>query len=183
VHKSLDYGHWTAPFRLRHPHGAKVLWPFAIVLILLSIAIIPLAAQTTPPKDASPQLSPAQSFDLSDEVVRDVLTNFQRALEDHNLDRVLAVFDADAMENYPRFRDQMVAFFRLHDSIKFRYQLLQVNEIKDAGFATADVEMDAEPADILPTEHRRTAQMRFQLKRNDNLWKVTDLTPADFFTQ
>lgn len=87
------------------------------------------------------------------------------------------------MENYPRFRDQMVAFFRLHDSIKFRYQLLQVNEIKDAGFATADVEMDAEPADILPTEHRRTAQMRFQLKRNDNLWKVTDLTPADFFTQ
>ena len=146
-------------------------------------ATLHLAAQTAPPKAASPDLSAAQSFDLSDEVVRDVLTNFQRGLETHNLDRVLAVFDADAMQNYPRFRDQMTAFFRLHDSIKFRYQLLQVNETKDAGFATADVEMDAEPADILPTEHRRTAQMRFQLKRVGNIWKVTDLSPMDFFTQ
>jgi hypothetical protein len=141
------------------------------------------ATQTAPPKAASPDLPPTQPSDFSDEVVRDVLTNFQRGLETRNLDRVLAVFDADAMQNYPRLRDQMTAFFRLHDNIKFRYQLLQVNETKDAGFATADVEMDAEPADILPTEHRRTAQMRFQLKRVGNIWKVIDLQPVDFFNQ
>ena len=183
MHKSLEDGSRTDPFRLRHPYSAKVLSIFAFALIFPLAAALPLAAQTPLPKAASPELSPAQSFDLSDEVVRDVLTNFQRGLETHNLDRVLAVFDADAMQNYPHFRDQMTAFFRLHDSVKFRYQLLQVNETKDIGFATADVEMDAEPADILPTEHRRTAQMRFQLKRVGNIWKVTDLTPMDFFTQ
>ena len=43
--------------------------------------------------------------------------------------------------------------------------------------------MDAEPADTLPIEHRRTAQMRFQLKRVGKDWKVTELTPMDFFTQ
>ena len=115
--------------------------------------------------------------------MQDVLTKFQQALEAHSLDRVLAIFDAENMKDFPRFRDQMTAFFRLHDTIKFRYELLQVTENKDSGSATADVEMDADPSDILPTEHRRTAQMRFQLKRIDNLWKVTDLTPMDFFTQ
>lgn len=179
MHKSPAYGNPTEPFRLRHPHGAKVL----LTLVFVLATNLYLAAQTAPPEVSSPHLSPTQSFDLSDEVVRDVLTNFQRGLETHNLGRVLSVFDADAMQDYPRFRDQMVAFFRLHDSIKFRYQLLQVNETKDAAFATADVEMDAVPADILPTEHRRTAQMRFQLKRAGTAWKVTDLTPMDFFTQ
>jgi hypothetical protein len=183
MHKSLEYGIRTAPFRLRHPHGAKVLLILAVTMLFPIAATSPLAAQSAPPKATSPELSPAQSFDLSDAVVRDVLTNFQRGLADHNLDRVLAVFDADAMQNYARFRDQMTAFFRLHDSVKFRYQLLQVDETKDTGFATADVEMDAEPADMLPTEHRRTAQMRFQLKRVGTVWKVTDLTPLDFFTQ
>ncbi len=147
------------------------------------LTAVHLAAQTAPPKPDSPDLSAAQPFDLSNEIVRDILAKFQRGMETHSLDRVLAIFDADSMPDYPRFRDQMVAFFRLHDSIKFRYQLLQVNETKDTGFATADVDMDAEPADTLPTEHRRTAQMRFQLKRVGAVWKVTELSPLDFFTQ
>ncbi len=85
------------------------------------------------------------------------------------------------MKDYSRFHDQMIAFFRLYDSIKFRYQLLQVTENKDIASATADIEMDAVPSDILPTERRRTAQMRFQLKRVGTIWKVTDLSPSDFF--
>src|SRR5664279_2248495 len=99
MHKSLEYGNRTAPFRLRHPHGAKVLSLFAVLLIVFPIAAnLSLAAQTAPPKAASPELSASEAFDLSDEVVRDVLSNFQRGLEDRNLARVLAVFDAGAMQ-------------------------------------------------------------------------------------
>ena len=183
MHKSPADGIPTAPFRVRYPHGAKVLPRFAFALIVLPIMGLQSVAQSAPAATASPEPSATQSLDLSDEVVRDILTKFQRGMEDHSLDRVLSIFDPDAMPDFPRFRDQMVAFFRLHDSIKFRYQLLQVNESKETGFATADVDMDALPADSLPTERRRTTQMRFQLKRVGTVWKVTDLQPIDFFTQ
>jgi hypothetical protein len=160
-----------------------VLPRFAFALIVLPIMGLQSVAQSAPAATASPEPSAAQTFDLSDEVVRDILAKFQRGIEDHNLERTLSIFDPDAMQDFPRFRDQMVAFFRLYDSIKFRYQLLQVNETKDTGFATADVDMDADPADILSTQHRRTTQMRFQIKRIGAVWKVTDLQPIDFFTQ
>jgi hypothetical protein len=136
--------------------------------------------------NSSNQPSPAtQPFELSDEIVRDVLTNLQRGMETHNIDRILDVFDAGNMPSYSQFHDQMVSFLLLHDSIKFRYQLLQVSEDKnkDTAFAIADINMDAAPSDILPTEQRRSTQMRFQLKRGAKGWKVIGLRPANFFSQ
>ena len=182
MHKSLASGHPPVVACNRHAHGAKGPFFGAAVLCFVILTSPALVSQKTPPPPQTAP-TPAQSFDLSDEVVQDVLSKFQTALESHSLERVLAIFDAESMRDFPRFRDQMASFFRLHDSIKFRYQLLQVTENKDSGSATADVEMDADPTDILPTERRRTAQMRFQLKRIGNTWKVTDLTPMDFFTQ
>ena len=93
------------------------------------------------------------------------------------------VFDQQSMKDYAQFHDQMVAFFRLHDSVKFRYQLLQAAADKEVGFAIADIDMDADPSDILPTEQRRTTQMRFEMKRGPKGWKVIGLKPADFFNQ
>jgi hypothetical protein len=167
-----------------------------VTLVVLGTAIFPAlpalavtqnqestSGQTSAtPQDQNENPSPAtEIFDLSHEIVADVLTNLQVGMETHNLDRVLAIFDPAGMPNYARFRDQMVAFFVLHDSFKFRYRLLQVGGDKDVAFATSDVEMDAEPSDILPTEQRRSTQMRFELKRGPKGWKVISLRPADFF--
>jgi len=118
---------------------------------------------------------------LSDEVIKDVLSDFQRGFETHNLDKVLSVFDADAMPDFSQFRDQMVAFFRLHDSFKLRYQLLQVNADKDLATATAEMEMEEDPLDILPTPKRRSAQVRFQIKHTPKGWRIIGLRPMDFF--
>ncbi len=143
-----------------------------------------LVAQERPPVTTEPTDQPsAQPFDLSDEVVRDVLTNLQRGVEAHDLDRVLEIFDQQNMKDYAQFHDQMVAFFRRYDSVKFRYQLLQVTSDKEGGFAIADIDMDADPTDILPTPQRRSTQMRFQMKRTPKGWKVVALRPADFFNQ
>jgi hypothetical protein len=131
----------------------------------------------------TPEQPTPQSFDLSEDVVRDVLTNLQRGMETHDLDRVLKIFDPQNMKDYAQFREQMVAFFRRYDSVKFRYQLLQVVSDKDGGFAIADIDMDADPSDILPTPQRRSTQMRFQMKRLPQGWKVVALRPADFFNQ
>lgn len=179
---------------IRRFAGANVLLAAAICLTgatyFTLISPVRAVAQDKPPAAASTAQPPAQPIapavqpiDLSDEVVRDVLTNFQRGMEDHNLDRVLDVFDADNMKDYAQFHDQMVAFFRLHDSVKLRYQLLQVSADKDEGFAIADIEMDADPYDNLPTPQRRSTQMRFHMKRGPKGWKVTGLRPSDFFNQ
>lgn len=159
-------------------------------MLVLCIQAMPAASQSAqekPPAAAETQpsdqpASPAtQKIDLSDEVVRDVLTNLQRGIETHDIDRVLEIFDRQNMKEYAQFHDQIVAFFRRYDSIRFRYQLLQVTSDKDASFAIADIDMDADPSDILPTPQRRSTQMRFQMKRSPKGWKVVALRPADFF--
>jgi hypothetical protein len=170
--------------RCRPLVGPKVL---PLLLALLSFGVNSTMAlgqtsnaQEVPKGQITAQTSPTP-LDLSDEVIRDVLTNLQQGIEAHSLDRTIAIFDPDNMTNYPQVRDQMRAFFRLHDNIKFRYQLLQVNADKDTGSAIADVEMDPEPSDTLPTERRRTAQMSFQLRRTPAGWRVISLKPMDFF--
>ena len=178
---------------VQHTHptrSAKVstLAVAAVVGMLLAwtlLSPVRFAAQEAAPAGASAQQQPPTSapLDLSDEVVRDVFVEFQRSVESSNLDHLLDTFDADATPDYPQVRDQFAAFFRLHDNINFRYQLLQVTADKDVAFATADVEMDAIPADILPTEQRRSAQMRFQMKRTSKGWRLIGLKPMGFFTQ
>jgi len=118
---------------------------------------------------------------LSDEVIKDVLSDFQRGFETHNLNKVLGVFDADAMPDFSQFRDQMVAYFRVHESFRLRYQLLQVNADKDIGTATADMELEEDPLDTLPTPKRRSAQVRFQIKQTPKGWRIVGLRPMDFF--
>jgi hypothetical protein len=175
-------------------HSAKVLAvPVAwFCLLVLCIQAMPAASQITQEKpsaaaETQPSDQPAspatQKIDFSDEVVRDVLTNLQRGIETHDLDRVLAIFDQQNMKDYAQFHDQMVAFFRRYDSVRLRYQLLQVTSGKDGSFAIADIDMDADPSDILPTPQRRSTQMRFQMRRGPNGWRVVAVQPADFFNQ
>jgi hypothetical protein len=174
----------------QHLHAVRLgptFVAFSLALGTTVTSLAGLAAAQTPvprPQTTTTQAAPAtQAIDLADEVVRDVLTNFQRGMETHSLSRVLSVFDAEDMTDYQGFREQMTAFFRLHDNIKFRYQLFQVSADKDVGFAIADVEMDPEPRDELPTERRHSTQMRFELKRTPAGWRAIGLKPMDFFTQ
>jgi hypothetical protein len=176
-------------------HGAKVL---ALAVILFFFAVIASSSvlastpvmqekqsdaaakpeTTDPPTQTNPQ-----PLDLADQVIHDVLTSFQRGIETQNLDLVMGVFDQQDMKDYAQFREQMVVFFRQHDSVKFRYQLLQATADKDLAFAIADIDMDADPSDILPTQQRRSTQIRFQLKRGPKGWRVIGLRPSDFFNQ
>ena len=172
------------------PRAAKTL-VFTVVWFWLAWMGLPAVLASSPKTQENqattaqdePTDQPVPAIDLSDEVVRDVLTGLQRGIETHDLDRVLDSFDPQNMKGYSQFRAQMATFFLRYDSVKFRYQLLQVSSDKDLGFAIADLDMDADPYDILPTQQRRSAQMRFQMKRGPKGWKVIAMQPADFFNQ
>src|SRR5664279_4267617 len=118
MHKSLRSPQRPTSRSSRPAHGPKVLSILSFVLAAALVTDLNLFAQSAPPASApatqnAPQpSSPTQALDLSDEVVRDVLSNFQRGLETHDIDRFLAVFDVGNMKDYPGFHDQMVAFFR-----------------------------------------------------------------------
>lgn len=177
----------SAGRRKLRPATSSFLLILACILVLQTASIVaqdrqPPAESTAQSQSESPPSPPDSSFDLSDEVVRDVLSSFQRGFETHNLEKVLDVFAPQDMPDYAQFRDQMVAFFRLHESVKLRYRLLQVTSDKDLGFAIADIEMDEDPLDTLPTPQRRSTQMRFQLKREPKGWRIIGLRPSDFFT-
>lgn len=178
------------PIRIHVPFPSP--WPrLALTVALTATCLCPLPAlaqqsqqppEATTQGQASDQPNPtAGSVDLSDEVIRDVLSDFQRGFETHNLEKVLSVFDAEAMPDFSYFRDNMVAYFGLHESFKLRYQLLQVNADKDLGTATVDIEMDEDPLDTLPTPKRRSTQMRFQIKHTPKGWRIIGLRPMDFF--
>jgi hypothetical protein len=139
-------------------------------------------AETVPQGQSTDQTpSATSSTELSDEVIKDVLSDFQRGFETHNLEKVLSVFDSEDMRDWGQFRDEMASYFLLHESFKMRYQLLQVNADKDVGTATADIEMDEDPLDTLPTPKRRSTQMRFQIKRTPKGWRIIGLRPMEFF--
>jgi len=195
MHKSPASGHLdTLPYPVPNRRLAVRIRRSARILLTVALAatclgrISAFAQDSQPPADTTtlgqatdqPGNS-ASSTDLSDELVKSVLSDFQLGFETHNLNKVLSVFDADVMPDFSEFRDQMVAYFRLHESFRLRYQLLQVNADKDIGTATADIEMDEDPLDTLPTPKRRSTQMRFQIKRTPKGWRIIGLRPTDFF--
>jgi len=152
---------------------------------LLCGGISCLVAQTQQ-KPAPEQQMPAsglQPLSLTEQVVRDVLEPLQRGIEEHNRAQALAVFDSEDTPDYAMLRDQMRAFFSQYETIRFRYKVLQVTSEKDHGFAIAEVDMAATPADQTGMAVHRSTQMNLQLKLSPEGWKVVGLKPADFFTQ
>jgi len=175
--------------------GSQTSWLGVIFLgVSLNLAAMPRIAPTMPaqPQSQAPQsdrsdqadrdATKPQSLDLTEEVVRDVLSRLQHAIEGRNLNQLLAVFDPQK-PHYADLHDQFMAFFQRYGVIQFRYQVLQVTSEKDHAFVICDIDIDATPSDESQVALRRSAQMRFQMKISPKGWKVTGFKPDDFFSQ
>src|SRR6516162_6615028 len=127
----------------RMTKGSQTSWLGVIFLgVSLNLAAMPRIAPTMPaqPQSQAPQsdrsdqadrdATKPQSLDLTEEVVRDVLSRLQHAIEGRNLNQVLAVFDPQK-PHYADLHDQFMAFFQRYGVIQFRYQVLQVTSEKD----------------------------------------------------
>ena len=166
---------------------AKRCWNLA-GLALLAVALCagpPNAAaqaQQEPAPEQEPPASGPQPLTVTEQVIRDVLEPLQSGIEEHKLAQVLAVFDPEETPDYARLRDQMRAFFNQHETVRFRYKVLQVTSEKDHGSAIAEVDMAATPMDETKMAVQRSTQMSFQLKLGAKGWKLVGFKPSDFFT-
>lgn len=164
----------------------KLLRNAALLLLLVAgcggAAQVLAQAQPAPAPEQDEAKAP-EPLTLTEQVVRDVLEPLQRGIEEHSAAQVLAVFDQQETPDYAQLRDQMRAFFSQNASVRFRYKVLQVTAEKGSGFAIAEIDMAATPADETQLGVQRSTQMRFQIKLGAKGWKLVGFKPADFFTQ
>ncbi len=164
---------------------------FAVLLLLATSAVLcgrtALAAVPQSPQSpaVTPKAAPAPTGDdtlsLADQLIQGVLEPLRTGLETQNLKQVLSIFDRNEAETAD-LQQQLQAFFRQYDQVRFRYQLLQATSDKDHATATAELDMDAMPYQESLIPARRSVQMRFRLKQEAKGWKIVGFTPADFFS-
>lgn len=132
------------------------------------------------------QDAPADDKDsLSDAIIQDVLDPVRTGMETQNIRQVLSAFDRKDMSGYSDLEQQLHAFFRQFEQVRFRYQILQAavedTADQDRATATAEMDMDAMPFSVTQMAVRRSVQMHFRLKREAKGWKVLSFSPSDFF--
>jgi hypothetical protein len=163
-------------------------------LLLLTFGILPCNAGTQPSRQQQAQSARAQQdsaksqaeeqdLDVTDQVIRDVLKPLQEGIEGRNPEQLLTIFDKAEMSDYAQLRDQITAFLRQHESIRFRYEVLQVASEGDHGSAVLNTDVAATPGDLAGIPVHRNRQLRLEMKRGPKGWRVVGLKPADFFTQ
>lgn len=161
----------------------------ALVVLLLALGcggavqVFAQDQQSPEPEPDEPNPPAVQPLTPTEQVIRDVLEPLQRGIEERSAAQVLAVFDQQETPDYAQLRDQMRAFFTQYESVRFRYKVLQVTSEKNQGFAIAEIDMAAIPADETQLVVQRSTQMRFQLKLGPKGWKLVGFKPSDFFTQ
>ena len=165
----------------------KFLRSAALFLLLAAgcgaVRVLAQDQQAPPSEHDESSTSGVQPLTLTEQVIRDVLEPLQRGIEERRAAQVLAVFDQQETPGYAQLRDQMRAFVSQHESVRFRYKVLQVAAEKDHGFAIAEIDMAATPADETQLAVQRSTQMRFQIKLGAMGWKLVGFKPSDFFTQ
>jgi hypothetical protein len=140
-------------------------------------------AKAAPPPETPQQSAPTDdALSLSDQVIQDVLEPLRTGMETQNIKQVMSIFDKGQMSNYGDLQEQVSAFLRQYQEVRFRYQILQATAQNDHASATAELDMDAMPYQASMIQARRSVQMRFQLKQEPKGWRVVGFSPSDFFS-
>ncbi len=158
-----------------------------VLVVLLVTAALGRAQQTRPaaPETAQTpsQAAAPQTLDLEDLIVRDVLEPLRDGIQTQNPRQVLSVFDAEAIPEFPRLRDQIKAFLDSYAVLQFRYNILQASSEDDKAAVICEADLDATPRDPGQVPMRRSTQLRLQLKQTPKGWRISAFTPGDFFAQ
>lgn len=156
--------------------------------VVAALFVVPAFAQE--PSQAAPDQAvqsagqtAQQPLDLQEAVARDVLEPLQAGIRTQNLKQVLSVFDAQSFPEFAQFRDQLRAFLDHYSVLQFRYKIQQGSATEEGSRAslTCEADIDATPLDDRQITLRRSTQIRLQMTQTSNGWRISKLTPGDFF--
>jgi hypothetical protein len=160
-----------------------------VLPLILFALILPLAAQqqaalppATPQTQTKTEKHDAEELPVFDErAAAVVLGTIRDGLEGHSAHRLLSAFDADKMDGYRSFQDQMDAYFASYQSIRVTVRILQTSQEGDRGYILAAFQLENDPRDGEQLS-RREGQLRFVLERAPQGWKIVDFDPRGFFS-
>jgi hypothetical protein len=112
--------------------------------------------------------------------IAQLVRDMQMDLEGSSSTGLLGKIDNAKFADYPRFQD-MVERLTREDTLRvfFRQTTNSVNE--DTAQTILDAEMEMTRKDsAVPAEHRKQ-QITIDLERTSRGWKITNITPRDFF--
>ena len=162
-----------------------------VMLAFLALAAVSAAQQQPSTAGAqdeaaqpSGQATGQQPLDLQEAIAHDVLEPMRSGIQTQNVKQVLSVFDAESFPNFAQFRDQMRAFLDSYSAIQFRYKVLQATASEEGkAFVTCEADVDARPLDDGQVPPRRSTQLQLRLNQTSKGWRISGLTPNDFFAQ
>jgi hypothetical protein len=122
------------------------------------------------------------SEEFGDAVVQRLLTQIRNGMEGHSSRVMMSAFDADKMEGYMTFEDQIQAMFDHYESFRVHYQIMQTSSDGARGAALVDFQMEETPmaADVAPLS--KSNQIRFEFLQGKKGWKIVDFSPRGFFS-
>ena len=141
----------------------------------------PAVRASAPPQGQKAGNAPDKAANFSEADAARVFDGLRQALESNNERRLLKLFDAARMPDYPAFRDQVAQFFDEYEAFQVRYHIAQVSSEGRVGVATADFEVEATPSRGTSPNVRRNVQLRLVLTWDGKQWKIVDVTPRGLF--
>lgn len=130
-----------------------------------------------PPASASPPKADSAAFAVND--ANEILAQFREALAAHSQKKLFALFDAEKMQGYHSFQDQMKSYFSRYEVIRVNVHSIQSSGENEKGTITAVFEVEVTPR--YGSAVRKQAQLRFQLERSAKGWLIVDINPSGFF--
>jgi hypothetical protein len=118
---------------------------------------------------------------FSTAVANNVLNDLRDGLEGHTQRLMLSAFDADKMDGYLQFEDQIEAFFNKYTSFNVYFRIAQSSTDGPKGIVLVDIQLEEIPHGAAPPI-RKNGQMRFELERGKKGWKIVDFNPRNFFS-
>jgi len=119
---------------------------------------------------------------FSTAVANSVLNDLRDGLEGHTQRLMLSAFDADKMDGYLEFEDQIEAFFNKYSTFSVYFRIAQTATDGPKGIALVDIQLEEIPRGSASPPIRKNGQMRFELERGKKGWKIVDFSPRNFFS-
>lgn len=124
--------------------------------------------------------NPSEVF--SEEVGERIIQQVADGLQQHNTRRLLSAFDSELMVGYANFQNQVEAMFQQYDSFRVYFRLAQITSEAEVGIALVEFELEEIPRSQDARPVRKTEQVRFELRRGKNGWKIVEVKPRAFFS-
>lgn len=147
----------------------------SLVALILVVSLFGATQQSTPKE--SPKAE-SNAFTVND--ANAVLAEFRSALEAHSERRLFALFDGDKMTAYVSFQDQMRGFLSRNESIRVNIRSIQASGEVEKGAITATFEIETTSRSGIA--QRRSQQLRFELERTAQGWRIVEMNPRSFFS-